>query len=200
MTIEDSLDLIYTLLEEDPAKAEAAAVEARASASSPEDRDKLDWVRAYALVDLKRFSEAKEIWSRAFERTGNHRALHQVGMVEREAGNLDRALELYLEERGRIDPTDEVAVGANLYELVFCNLLKKDRARAEGYFREYERVNSSDPIERGCFHRLKGDLFRESAPDLARAAYEESLRIFTEADCKLSVKELKERLSLMSER
>jgi hypothetical protein len=58
-------------------------------------------------------------------------------------------------------------------------------------------MDVADPVERGCFFRLKGDLYSSSEKDLAKVAYEESLRFFTQAKDEISALEIKERLSAL---
>ncbi|MBK9323296.1 MAG: hypothetical protein IPM97_10200 [Bdellovibrionaceae bacterium] len=152
----DIIDQIYAALGESPQKALTLAEQALSNEKINSDFDGINWAKAYALVDLKRFDEANLIWMENFERTGNHRALHQVGMVERDAGQPDVALEIYHREKMMVDKSDSVAVGANLYELTYCNILKGQSAEAFKRFAEFETLHCDDLVERGCFSRPCG--------------------------------------------
>jgi hypothetical protein len=87
----------------------------------------------------------------------------------------------------------------NLYEQSYCNLLLGYSKKALEYFKHYENLNmdGSDLVERGCFFRLKGDLFKSSDKTIARTAYEESLRFFTQASDEVSSSEIKKRLEAL---
>jgi tetratricopeptide (TPR) repeat protein len=192
--VEAPVEQIYDLLESDPIKALALSEELMSLSNDRQERDSISWARGYVLVKLGRFGEAKRIWESNFDLTGDHKALHQIGMVEREAGNFDAALKIYKQERRLIKIEDRVAVCANLYELALCSFMAGKKAEASKYFVEYENFVSEDPIERGCFYRLKGDLFKETEIALARSAYERSLEFFQRAGASFAAQEVESRL------
>ena len=114
---------IYDLLDSNPKNANELALNYISESSDQGEVDELNWVRGYALVALENYVEAKQIWIEIFNRTKSHKALHQVGYVERSAGNLETALLIYESEGKLIPSCDQVALGANIYELSFCNFL-----------------------------------------------------------------------------
>ena len=158
--------------------------------------DELNWARAYALVALENYVEAKQIWLDIFNRTKSHKALHQVGYVERSAGNIETALSIYENESKLITSNDHVALGANLYELSYCNFLKGNNERALHFFHNYELINFEEPdlIERACFYRLKGDLLAGSDVESAKVAYMKSEEYFKEANDDIGSLEIISRL------
>lgn len=185
---------IYDLLESDAGAALALCEELIAVAMDEAEIESLKWAKGYALVRLGHFDDARQIWQSSFANTGSHKALHQIGMVERESGNFDRALQIYLRERELIELADSVALGANLYEFTLCSWLAGRRDKALTYFDEYRKLHSQDPIERGCFYRLEGDLNRGSQIDLARAAYQKSSEFFRAAGAFAAAREVEEKL------
>ncbi|WP_413291194.1 hypothetical protein [Bdellovibrio sp. HCB337] len=188
---------VYQILGVDPQRANELALEGLQEAKDQNQKDSLNWVRAYALVEMKEFAEARLIWSDIFIRDGSHKALHQVGFVVRSEGNLKKALELFKEETLLIDKSDVVAVAANLYELCYCSFLLGDLEGAWEYFKEYQSLefNEVDIIERACFFRLKGDLLSKSDAFSARAAYQKSRELFIKAGDVTGAAEVDQRIA-----
>ena len=195
--MESAVSKIYELLDQSPNAADQFAKERLAEAESQGERDSINWARAYALVELGQFATAEQIWTEIFERTHDHKALHQIGYVHRKSGQLQTGLETYLMERALIPRADTVAIGANLYELVYCNHLLGNRNEAHKLFQEYEELEfeEQDQVERGCFFRLKGDINIESEPAVAREAYLQSLEMFREARDPIACSEIEVRLA-----
>lgn len=190
---------IYELLGVSPEEANAKALDLLNSAQTQDERDAINWARGYALVELKKFGDALDIWQAIFNRTHDHKALHQVGFVHRSSGNLSMAINIFNQEQALISSQDSQSLAINLYEQTYCNLLLGYVRKAHEFFKYYEdlRMDASDPVERGCFFRLKGDLYKSSDKDLAKAAYQESLKFFTNAKDEISSLEIKERLSAL---
>lgn len=193
----DAIHKIYELLEESPQKADAKALELLAKAKSPAEEDSVNWARGYVLVEMKKFEAAMKIWKDIYDRTQSHKALHQIGFVHRSAGNIDRALEIFNEERSLIDTTDVLALSVNSYELAFCHLHLGNIPEAQYELNIYAslEVDNSDPVERGCFFRLKGDIARVQDKSAAKVAYEESLKWFKKAEDPISIQEIQKRIS-----
>lgn len=193
--MKNQISEIYNLLATDPKQAEEIAFEFSQKSNTQVEKDELNWARAYALVELKQFDEARKIWTDIYDRNKNHKALHQIGYVERSEGSFEKALEIYLSEKDLISSEDRTAVAANLYELTFCNFLLGNEKAALLYFSEYEQIEFDEPdlIERACFFRLKGDLLGNKV-DLARVAYNESMRLFLAADDEIGAQEIRNKL------
>lgn len=171
-------------------------------ASTQEETDSANWGLGYVLVAQKRFSEAESIWSEIFKRTGDHKALHQIGMVKRDSGELGDALSVFAQEHALISEDDVLSKSVNLYELCYVNHLLGNAAQALSFFHEYESIagQSGDLIEEACFYRLKGDIFFASERSTAKLAFENARARFYKANDIVGLKEITERLmSLDSE-
>ena len=193
--MKNQISKIYNLLATDPKQAEELALAFSQNSIEQVEKDELNWARAYALVELKRFDEARKIWTDIFNRNKTHKALHQIGYVERSEGNLEKALKCYESERDLISSEDKTAVAANLYELTFCNFLLGNEKAALVYFSEYEQIEFDEPdlIERACFFRLKGDM-SDNNVEIARTAYNESIRFFLAYDDEIVAQEIRNKL------
>ncbi|MFM6928777.1 MAG: hypothetical protein ACKOX6_09940 [Bdellovibrio sp.] len=188
---------IYELLGVSPEEADKKALTLLSLAQTQNEKDTISWARGYVLVELKKFSEALDIWQGIFDRTHDHKALHQIGFVHRSSGNLSMAVNIFNQERSLISSDDTKSLAINLYEQSYCNFLLGYMRKAHEFLCHYERlsVNEVDFVERGCFFRLRGDLYKSSDKNIAKAAYEESLKFFMQAQDDVSVLEIKERLS-----
>ena len=197
--MKNRIAVIYELLDANPKDANLLAISYVSESNDQNEIDELNWARAYALVALKNYIEAKEIWLEIFNRTKSHKALHQIGYVERSAVNIEAALSIYENESKLISTNDQIALGANLYELSFCNLLKGNSDRAIHFFQKYELLNFEEPdlIERACFYRLKGDLLAVSDIESAKIAYIKSVEYFKDANDDIGASEVKSRLSAL---
>ncbi|WP_413577999.1 hypothetical protein ACLVWU_05705 [Bdellovibrio sp. HCB290] len=193
----ESVSAIYELLGVSPEQADQKARSLLLSAKTQADKDSINWARGFALVELKKFNEALDIWQEIFNRTHDHKALHQIGFVHRSSGNLSMAVNLFIQEQALISADDLQSRAINFYEQSYCNLLLGYNRKAQECFQRYEELNmdESDLIERGCFYRLKGDLHKSNDKALAKAAYEQSLNFFTQAEDSVASAEIKERLS-----
>jgi tetratricopeptide (TPR) repeat protein len=190
---------IYEMLVASPEEANKMALLLLQSAHTQEQKDSINWARAFALVEMKEFSEALEIWQGIFDRTHDHKALHQIGYVHRSAGNFPMAVNIFNQEFSLISQDDKQSMAVNLYEQSYSNYLLGYQRKALEMFSRYEELNMGefDLVERGCFFRLKGDLYKSSDKNIAKTAYEESLRFFTEAKDETAAAEVNERLSAL---
>lgn len=190
-----SISTIYDLISSSPNEAQLLALDMLEDMDDQADKDDINWAMAYALVELKRFDEAVIIWQQIFDRTKNHRALHQVAFVHRSSGHLDEAIKLFQIEKQMLGE-DIHSRAVNLYELAHCHFLNNDTDLAIKYFQDYAKIEFEefDPIERACFYRLKGDIFSKLDLDIAVSAYEESIRFFHDAGDDIGVSEVCQKL------
>jgi tetratricopeptide (TPR) repeat protein len=163
------------------------------------DRDSLRSGQAYALVGLRRFDEAREIYRSLYARTRAHIYLHQLGMVEREAGCPQRAADLFEQERSLLAPGDALALAANLYEraLVASLLGNGGAAKELGRRCMAASLETADPVMHGCAYRLLGDLARAEDPNEARRHYDRALAAFAEAGDQTACDEIDVRLEAL---
>lgn len=161
---------IYQMLIASPEDANKMAILHLQSVHSQEEKDSINWARAFALVEMKEFAEALEIWQGIFDRTHHHKALHQVGYVHRSSGNLPMAVNIFNQEFSLISQDDKQSLAVNLYEQSYCYLLLGYMRKALEIFGRYEELKMSefDLVERGCFFRLKGDLYKSTDKDTAK--------------------------------
>ncbi|QLY26318.1 tetratricopeptide repeat protein [Bdellovibrio sp. KM01] len=188
---------IYEMLVASPEEANKMALLLLQSVHSQEEKDSINWARAFALVEMKEFPEALEIWQEIFDRTHDHKALHQIGYVHRSAGNLPMAVNVFNQEYALIAQTDKQSLAVNLYEQTYCHILLGYHRKAVEMFSLYEnlKMGEFDLIERGCFFRLKGDLFKSTDKNVAKEAYEQSIQFFTQAKDETAVLEVQQKLS-----
>lgn len=137
-------------------------------APSAEDRHQAEFGLGYALAFLGEFDEARGCFTllRAQaaaqgDLSAEHRALHQVGMVERMAGNWEAAHACFAEEEGLIvqlgSPDLEVAV--NAYEQDLVALKRGFTATSRSWFERSLRhaQRTQDLVAVGCAFRGLGD-------------------------------------------
>ena len=167
-----------------------------ACASEP-DRDALRHGYGYALVGLKRFDEARALYRRLYEKTASHVCLHQLGMVEREAGKYTEAAALFEQERSLLQADDHLAIAANLYELgLVQSLLGNGDHALELASRGLEvSLTIEDRVMRGCAFRLLGDLSNPGRMHEARRYYDQARSAFEEAGDEVACVEIEERLA-----
>lgn len=147
----------------------------------------------YALARDGRFDEAREVYANLradhMGKPLEHIFVHQLGMVERLAGDHRAALRLFEEERALIAglPEDERAFkrAVNGYELGVNRLVLDELGEAREALANAltEAQEADDPMTLGCVHRALGDLaVREGNRDRARAEYEQARLAFEEAE------------------
>ena len=167
------------------------------SCSSETEADTYLHGYGYALVGLKRWNEARAIYQRLYDKTGSHIYIHQLGMVEREAGNYDAAVALFRKEWLMLSDDDALAKAANLYEQGLIAHLSNNHDTAMKFAEQCLDLSmlTNDKIMQGCAHRLMGDLLRHSEPDSARSHYETSRILFEEAGDLIASREIDEKLT-----
>ncbi|GMA16650.1 hypothetical protein E5F05_13195 [Deinococcus metallilatus] len=147
----------------------------------------------YALAHDRRFDEAREVYGRLRAahagQPWEHVPLHQLGTVERLAGNPGAALRLFEEERALIErlPEDERAFkrAVNGYEVGVNRLAlgEAEEARAALTAALADAQAADDPMTLGCVHRALGNLAaRAGDRDTALTEYRQAQAAFQEAD------------------
>lgn len=197
MNKKDLWDLLYQGHFEEVINKGLALLE---EASGQNERDEIRWPMGYAYLELKDFHSSKLIWQEIYERKGDNRSLHQLGMVERESGNVDKALSIFLKEAKLIENKDDnFAMVINLYELANCNLLLGHIEAGHKHFEEYEKAREGlqDPVEKACYYRLKGDFARSIDKLQAKECYLKSLRMFELVEDIVGIKEVKAKINAL---
>ncbi|GAA5514831.1 hypothetical protein Dcar01_03592 [Deinococcus carri] len=146
----------------------------------------------YALAHEGQFDEAREVYGRLRAahagQPWEHVPLHQLGMVERRAGDPAAALRLFGEELALIErlPEDERAFkrAVNGYELGVNRLALGQVAEARATLAAAlaDAQQADDPMTLGCVHRALGNMAVQTG-DLAgaQAEYEQAATFFEEA-------------------
>ena len=117
-----------------------------------------------------------------FKKDRSHIYLHQLGMVEREAGNYQKALKLYEQERQLIG-TDSLAAAANLYGFGKNNELLGKIVTAKNYSDRCIKISLKcrDNIMKACAFRLAGDIERHRTKNMATMFYKKAKLYFQKA-------------------
>jgi tetratricopeptide (TPR) repeat protein len=167
-----------------------------ASSSNEARRDACRHGYGYALVGLRRYDEARAIWRQLYEKTGSHIYIHQLGMVEREAGEYAKAAELFLKERSMLPDDDDLAKAANLYEQGLIESLIGNQEAAMTFAKECLALSmaTEDKIMHGCAYRLLADLSRDDRSDKALNYYNKSRKAFEEAGDRIACREIDDSL------
>ena len=160
----------------------------------------------YVLAFTNRFEEARALFVRLHddaEKRGmpseQHRALHQVGMVERMAGNWLQAKTTFAEEAELIRLLDNLPlpVAVNAYEQGVVALHLNELERAHQWLKySLEQANlTDDQVAVGCAYRGLGDYFkRKGEAEQARQAWEKAIIAFSRVSEGKAVEDVHERL------
>lgn len=146
----------------------------------------------YALAHDGLFGEAREVYAglRAAHagEAWEHIAVHQLGMVERLAGDHRAALRLFDEERKLIgqlpEPERAFKRAVNGHELGVCHLALGEigEARVALAAALTDARTADDPMTLGCVHRALGDFAAQGGDrDTAQAEYALAHADFLEA-------------------
>ncbi|MPY65917.1 hypothetical protein F8S09_04290 [Deinococcus sp. SDU3-2] len=147
----------------------------------------------YVLAHTGDHAGAREVYGRLRQAHAGdpweHIAVHQLGMVERLAGEHQAALRLFGEERALIGALPQTKQpfkrAVNGYKIVVCHLAlgEGDQARAALEDALADAHTADDPMTLGCLHRARGELAAYGGDrGEARAAYQEAAIFFREAE------------------
>lgn len=125
-------------------------------------------------------------------------ALHQIGMVYREANQYQEAIAYFNEEQKMIHQyfrKNYLFSAANLYELGYTHLLNGNEDLAFKYLRGCltESYKSGDPIMQACAKRAMGEFYaKQNNLETARDYFKESIQTFNKADDEIGAAEVVE--------
>lgn len=161
----------------------------------------------YVYAHTGRWAQARATYQELRRRAadaGNggaeHRAIHQLGMVERLAGNWTGAGKLFRQEQEKIRAlgNDDLAVAVNAYELGFVALHLGDFPLAHEEFRRslHHATRTADLIAVACAYRGLGDWANATGQAEQAAAFWRSAReSFTRADNLKGIEGMDDRLN-----
>ena len=160
--------------------------------SNARDFEDLENLLGYTLLAQRRFDEARQLYHDLYDRSGDHRFLHQQAMVEREAGCYEEALDLIRRESDLLQPGSHLELAANLYEasLLSYFLEKEEDAHLHAEACLKHALQCDDDIMQGCAWRLCGELAKGD-PDTARNHFHKALEVFERAGDSIAVTEIR---------
>jgi tetratricopeptide (TPR) repeat protein len=158
----------------------------------------------YVFARTGRFEEARaechllqlEAQSRN-DKSSEYVALHQLGMVERMAGQLHTALEVFGKERAIIQLLENppLAVSANAYEQgIICGKLERYAQAREWLALSLEQAQlAGDPIAEACAYRGLGEVAANAV--MRKAMLMQSFAAFERGGDALGAAEIEELLN-----
>lgn len=160
----------------------------------------------YVLAFSQHYNEARDIFEMLRREAvaqndpgAEHRALHQVGMVERMAGNWTSARECFERERQLIASSgnEALAVAVNAYELglVALQLGQNESSKAWFDLSLTSAQRTEDQVAVGCAYRGLGDWHQKAdQPGLAVACWTVARDCFLQAADLRAVTDIDSRL------
>ncbi len=154
----------------------------------------------YTEAFLEKFEEARKYGNILLHEARNeeerHIAIHQLGMIERMAGNYAKAMDLFTEEErliAAVFPDDFMRMSANLYEQGYVALKTKRYAQAEKIlFMSLEcAVKAKDDMCMGCAFRGIGELMRAVGNEETAIDYfKKAMNSFAKAGDLIAIEEM----------
>ncbi len=157
----------------------------------------------YVECFLGKFREARkyvtDLFELAYDEDRRHIALHQSGMVERMAGDYNKAQVLFKEEYDVIMShfsCDNMRIAVNLYEQGYVMLKMQKFFKAEIQMKEAltYALKSNDVMTLGCIYRGLGELYTQMHNDTSAQCFKNAIVCFERANDSVAAKEVKEYL------
>ena len=158
----------------------------------------------YTKSFQEKYDEARNYAEQLIEIVPNeeelHIALHQAGMVERMAGQYEKAMEMFCQEEAvihRMFPDDDLRIAANLYEQAYVNMKMGSLDLAEQVMMSSleHAKKAKDAMCIGCAYRGLGEIMNVSErTELARDYYAYAIKAFEDAGDEIAVTEVLELL------
>lgn len=182
---------------------------ARDLEKSLEDQSFERWnLQSYLAVEEQDFARARQAMETYLERAKEeqdrvheHIAYHQLGYVERSAGNLELALqwiEMEAEFLNMYFPGDHYRQSVNFYEQGYLRLLLGNVETAEKWMQQAldYALESQDLVNQGCAYRGMGEIKQaEGNSDQARDYFQQAKDLFEQAEDFIGAEEVEEMLS-----
>lgn len=154
----------------------------------------------YTETFLGKFEEARKygiiLLNEAQNDEDKHVAIHQLGMVERMAGNYAAAMSLFVEENGLIInsfPGDKLKMSANLYEQGYVAMKMQNYEHAK-YAMNMSlecAIEAKDDMCIGCAFRGMGEIMHAlEKTEYAIDYFKKALSAFTDAGDSFAVEEI----------
>lgn len=162
-------------------------------------------LKSYLAVEEKDFDAARRAMSLYLQkskdeqdRVHEHIAYHQLGYIERSAGNLEQALQWIETEAAFLQnyfPEDHYRQSVNLYEQGYIRLQLGNIKAAETWMNQAlsYALESDDLINQGCAYRGLGEIKRtEGRINDARHYFEKAFSLFQQAEDFIGAEEVEE--------
>lgn len=162
-------------------------------------------LKSYLAVEEKDFNAARRAVSLYLQkskdeqdRVHEHIAYHQLGYIERSAGNLEQALQWIETEAAFLQnyfPEDHYRQSVNLYEQGYIRLQLGDIKAAETWMNQAlsYALESDDLINQGCAYRGLGEIKRTDGQiNDARHYFEKAFSLFQQAEDFIDAEEVEE--------
>ncbi|MCS6839479.1 MAG: tetratricopeptide repeat protein [Roseiflexus sp.] len=182
-----------------------AAALAAGSSSERELYKKAAHGLAFAYCFRGKFDQARELYANLYRLVQEARdmpwqaiVLHQRGVVERMAGEFDRALAIFQEEyrfRASHLPDDLAGFAANLYEQGYILLKSGDAAHARMIMHRSLEIaqQANDAMCLGCAYRGLGEIYAAlNERDQARVYFSLSEQAFRQAGDLIAAEEVQQ--------
>jgi len=155
---------------------------------------------SYVLIAQKEFEQARSMLQQNHRETLSTVYLHQLGIVEREAGRYEEALQCFTQEREVLTPENYFALAANAHELGMLsfklNQTEAAQHHAESCLADARRAQ--DTLTEGCALRLLGDMAAAGGElEQAREQYAAAQVCFTQLEDNTAVQEIQIRLAAL---
>lgn len=165
-------------------------------------------LQSYLAVEEQDFTRARKALEAYLERAKEqqdrvheHIAYHQLGYIERSAGNLELALqwiETEAEFLREYFPEDHYRQSVNLYEQGYLGLLLGDIETAEKWMQQAldYALEGEDLVNQGCAYRGLGEIKQaEGKLSQARDYFQQAKALFEQAEDFIGAEEVDEMLS-----
>ncbi|SFE37195.1 Tetratricopeptide repeat-containing protein [Lentibacillus persicus] len=162
---------------------------------------------AYVKSELNQYTEANELYSELLRRARQESdsqneaiAYHQLGLVQRMAGNYEAALGFFAEELAIYDTfrsTPHLGFAANLYEQAMVHLGQENLTEAQRLMEEAldNAEKTDDFIVIGSLYRGLGDIYQQIArSDEAKKHYRNAANAYRQANDLKAVEEIERKL------
>lgn len=159
---------------------------------------------AFTYCMQGKFDQARELYANLYHRAllahdvpWQAIVLHQQGVVERMAGNFDRAQALFQKEyefRAFHLPDDPAGFAANLYEQGYTLLKSGDGAHARTIMHRSREMaqQANDAMCQGCAYRGLGEIYAAlDERDQARVCFSLSEQAFRQAGDQIAAEEVR---------
>lgn len=172
----------------------------RRNASDDETRNVILMGLLYSSAFLGKYQEARSycnsLMASARNEEEKHIAFHQFGMVERMAGNYEKAMAYFMEEESIIRAAfsaDPFRLSANFYEQGYVALQMKQYTKAEQTMRAALdcAISAKDEMCKGCAYRGMGQIMAAVGnPEKASEFFAKAIVSFTDAGDLTAVEEI----------